>query len=140
MPISESITYLSGADNELEFLFIADLLSTRLDLDHHLNEVVSSCGLQLTPSALLMLLLPLAELDQDRRANRILEQVEQLDTARDSITLIIEEMRGNPAQYDSEHIQEFNSPESRRSCISLIRSWWKNFCNIPPICDDGQED
>ena len=142
MPINESITYLSGDDNELEraFLFIADLLSARLDLDGYLNEVVSSRGLQLTPSTLLMLLLPLAELDQERRSGRILEQVEQLNTARDSISQIIEEMKDHPAQYDLEHIQEFNSPESRRSCISLIRSLWSRFCNIPPICDDGPED
>ena len=142
MPINASITYLSGDNNELEraILAIANRLSAELNLDDYLNEVVGHLSLQLTPSTLLMLLLPLAELDQERQADRILEQVNQLSAARDSISQIIEEMGDNPAQYDLEHIEVFGSPESRRSCTSLIWSWWKRFCNIPPFCGVPEED
>ena len=139
MPIDRSIAYSSNQYNEFnefeaEIFDLANKFSEELNLDDYLNDVVDSFGLQLTPSTLLMLLLPLAELDQEIKANRILEQEYPLNVARDSISQIIREMKYNPAQYDLEYSGRFNSSEYRRSCTSLIQSWWKNFCNIPPFC------
>lgn len=84
-------------------------------------------GIRLTPGARDMVLIPLAEAARGRRG-RFPPGLEYA-----SLETILRTMREDPSLED-----RVDGPGNVRSSLSVIRAFWRNFCNIPPFCD-GRE-
>jgi hypothetical protein len=81
--------------------------------------------ISLTPGAIELIFVPLVE---------ILDRQQKLDFVTLSATLkvLVEEIAAEPDSRD---------PSSQRSSLSVIRAYWKRWCNIPPICGStGKEE
>lgn len=76
-------------------------------------------AIQLTPGAVEILFVPLIEILDTRR---------ELDqrVAAETLRRLFNDISRNPDPRDTQ--------ARRRSSLSVIRAYWKNFCNIPPFC------
>jgi hypothetical protein len=86
-----------------------------------------SAGLRLTGAARRMLALPVEEQYFDGRQPIDWAEVEQ------SIRLLIKTVR------EDESISSL-SRRGDRNAVSVIRAFFKNFCNIPPFCSPTDGD
>lgn len=93
--------------------------------DRILIDVEERVGIRLTAGARDMLLIPLVEA-------RSFAPVTSW-TEAESLERILRSMAEDPSDYDRDGEQG-----KVRSSLSVIRAFWKNFCNIPPFCD-GRE-
>jgi hypothetical protein len=85
-------------------------------------------GIRLTSGARDMLLIPLSESGR-RRGPPGLDF--RFGPEYESLQVILRTMREDPSLEDRE-------TRDVRSSLSVIRAFWRNFCNIPPFCD-GRE-
>ena len=120
---------------------LAKSLTESLDLEGFLSETYAKHKeISFTSGALLMLLIPLFEARQsialleDTRFVRTLN-VRQ-PTVESSLTRMIEEVVDSPAAVDSAllEVQALRDEPKRRTSLSVIQAFWKNFCSIPPFC------
>jgi hypothetical protein len=79
--------------------------------------------IQLTRGAIEMIFVPLVE---------VLELGEKLDQS-----IVAETLRITIATVASE--PDARDKDSKRSSWSVIRAFWRNFCNIPPFCGPAPE-
>ena len=93
-----------------------------------LFEIAASVGIQLTPGAREMLLVPLRESRLARIGGRPISQPFVSGNEYESLVTILRTMRDDPSLEDRE-------TGETRSSFSVIRAFWRNFCNIPPFCD-----
>jgi hypothetical protein len=85
--------------------------------EHHLS---------FTPGAIELLFVPLVE---------ILESGEKLDflEVAESFKIVIGVMNKDPSK------KERKKKGLERSSLSVIKAFWKSWCNIPPFCDATTE-
>jgi hypothetical protein len=81
--------------------------------------------IEFTPGALEVIFVPLVEILQ---SGQKLDQGEVAETLR----ILIQDIAANPVVM--EHSGAKNPATGQRSSWSVIRAYWKNWCNIPPIC------
>jgi hypothetical protein len=107
-----------------------DIGYERVYADRILTDLEERVGIRLTAGARDMLLIPIAEtralegFPPDVRFPRGSEV--------ESIERIMRSMVEDPSANDR------REQRNVRSSLSVIRAFWKNFCNIPPFCD-GRE-
>ena len=79
--------------------------------------------LSLTPGAVELLFVPLIE---------VLESGDKLDFLQLTSTfqIVIQTMKEHPNKKDKSEV---------RSSLSVIKAFWKAWCNIPPLCDETKE-
>jgi hypothetical protein len=87
-------------------------------------------GIDLSPGAYEMIIVPLIEL---------LEDGDTLDIGmvRNTMEKLVMEMAATPS-YRDEHLKK-NQNKKRRSSWSVIKAYWKCWCTIPPICDPTEK-
>jgi len=95
-----------------------------LKIESVIAEQETKYALTLTPDAVEVLLLPfLVELE---RRNGQMEQEKIQHTVERTFT----ELKNDPDKRDS---------GTTRSVFSVIKAWWKGWCDIPPICGPTDE-
>lgn len=87
-------------------------------------------GVELTPGAYEMIVVPLVE---------VLQTGEELnlEMVRNTLEQIVIEVAKEPAARDVT-LSKKNSQQTRSSW-SVIKAFWKRWCNIPPLCDSTGE-
>lgn len=83
--------------------------------------------IELTEGAIEMLSIPIFELVQQGRDINLKELEVSLEE-------IIRSVKEDPAEMDMQRKMIF-----KRSSLSVIRAFWRKFCNIPPFCSRGQK-
>lgn len=141
-------------ENEMDLTeqAIKDLVSRladELEITSQLQGLETRAGVRLTPSAYLMLLVPAFEARQlraRRRSRGIRYLAGDLDplevskaTTLQSIYTLAREARSNPASADRVDEAAYSDPDMPlRTAFSVIKSFWKRFCNIPPFCGEAK--
>jgi hypothetical protein len=101
-------------------------------------------GMQLTPGAILMLMIPLIEAAQIQSEFTDLYRMSpppslsvNRDMAEASISSLLRYIESSPAAADLS-LQPFRESEGRPQLTSLsaIKAFWRGFCNIPPFCGE----
>lgn len=99
------------------------------EIEDLIYSVESETGIILTPEAKQMILIPIHEAfwrgGYDHQELR--------DVAFRSIKKIVSTMVEEPSSRDKDD-------GGLRTSTSVIRSFWKNFCNIPPFCSDKERN
>ena len=123
-------------------------LEIELELQGFLLQVSRDKGIRLTPAAALMLLLPLYEVNLRSAPRRtwIRRTLQRrpllLDKAeiRQSLTMLVQEVAKSPATADLvfEPVGPSQPSVQARSTLSVIKAFWKRFCNIPPFCGEKE--
>lgn len=86
-----------------------------------LDRALRDSRIEITPAARTMLLLPFAEHELTG---------DELPALRETFVTVLRSMREDPDERDAGRF---------RTSFSVIRSWWTNFCNIPPFCRPTRE-
>jgi hypothetical protein len=99
--------------------------SPQREIDYIVLSAERESGVQLTPRARAMLVIPIIEqIDQGRSVD--------LDQARSSILIILKTLREDSFPADSTSF-------GARNTLAVIRGFFQNFCNIPPFCSRTEE-
>jgi hypothetical protein len=99
--------------------------------DRLLVDLEERLGIRLTAGARDMLLIPIFEAQAQGRFGPPFGPIEFLGREVESLEVILRTTSEDPSLYDREG--------RTRSSLSVIRAFWKNFCNIPPFCDGRRE-
>jgi hypothetical protein len=103
----------------------AEAFYSRPEIAEHVNRLERQYNLRLSPGARLMLTVPISE-EFDRLAAEGSERESAFVSTMASLELIFASMAEEPDPRDSD--------SSLRRSPSVIRAFWKRFCNIPPFC------
>src|ERR1017187_6954758 len=109
---------------EREAEILANQIAERLDMTARMQRLEREAGIRLTPRARLMLLLPLSEMS-------IEEYSEAYEAAYKSLKQLLETTRVEAARADlrpSEERGQQTGEGMRRSCRSVVKALWRNFC------------
>lgn len=119
------------SDNRLDELL--EYLETEMGdgFNRFVDEELERGRIQITPAARLMLLLPLYEL-----STRPWLRGPNLERSGDSLRQLLATMAESPAAADA--VPGIGRPRrlAVRSTLSVIKAYWKQFCNIPPFCGE----
>ena len=96
-------------------------------VDMFIREQEVEFGIRLTPGARQMLLIPLTELGP-----KLIEI--EWEQVRSSLSALLSSMKEDPAPSEEELFRE------RRSSLSVIRAFWRKYCNIPPFCQKTDKE
>ncbi len=136
---------------------LANQLLEELELRDFFKRVVDELKVELTPGAYLMLLIPVAEINEQSKseAKRWLDQYQEerlsIDRAQveESLLKLLTEIAQSPAAADRNFKRKdagslwdrfsFRKFLPMRSSLSAIKAYWKRFCNIPPLCGETEE-
>jgi hypothetical protein len=112
-----------------------------------LNEIFQQASMQsfvntsrLSPGAVLMLMIPLIEAARlqgefSTRASSGLPPELDVDSGRvvQSLASLMREIETSPAAAD--RLISWR-PDQRETSLSVIKAFWRRFCNIPPFCGE----
>lgn len=116
-------------ESRLEFLAQLDFLQ-----EHH--------SVRLTEGAVLMLLVPLVEALEQQSRLGIEHPDLSPDQVRSSLDKIVDGLHRSPHPFDVDLTKELaatgqaSSEKPERTAFSVIRQFWQQFCNIPPLCGE----
>lgn len=123
-------------------------LKQEFNLEALFDEVIYGQGITLSPAAQLLLIAPLVEAIAFQRhwqAQGVQDTALKIDTEtiRQSLQRLVADAKESPARADrfpDELTMESTdgSHWSMRSAFSIIKSYWDNFCNIPPFCGETE--
>ena len=158
-------TFLGGSSGDGRTLMeqLVNQLEVDLELADFLRHVANDLKIEMTPGAYLMLLVPLAEVNslalaEFRRTNpyyrwkyRSEKLVLDRQLVEHSLRTLMREMAESPAAFDKALPRDSDDRAhfwSRlrfwdalpvRTSISVVKAFWKRFCNIPPFCGETDE-
>jgi hypothetical protein len=91
-------------------------------------------NIKLTPAAVLMLMLPLV--DAETREGVLGKGFFDVsdNELRLSLKQMLKSMADDPARADALFSIEPSTVPEERSALSVVKAFWKTFCNIPPFC------
>ena len=118
------------------------ILESRLEFLPQLDFLQERYSVRLTEGAVLMLLLPLVEaLEQQSRLG-----IEHPDLSpeqvRSSLEKMVDGVHRSPHQFDVDLTKKLeakgqaSSEKPERTVFSVIRQFWQQFCNVPPLCGE----
>lgn len=125
---------------------LANNLKQAFQLEGLFSEVILEQRIALSPAAQLMLVVPIVEAHamqsywQEKGGQDAALNVDA-DAIRQSLRQLILEAKINPARADQvpdelKMEDEVGKEWSMRSTFSLIKSFARHFCNIPPFCGE----
>lgn len=98
--------------------------------------------LHLSPGARLMLLIPLLEIAEAEDVTGGEIALPSPATVEDSLSSVVNGMQEAGAEFDARFAKAVEEPgvtaASRRSSLSIIKEFWRQFCRIPPFCGERQ--
>jgi hypothetical protein len=111
---------------------LRDLLVKKAELDSFMANWTER--LEPTDSAIVMLLLPLVDIVEDR--SQLGSRFSDVSDAELQATLntLLRTMGSDPARADE--VYSAATQKSHRSALSVIKAYWRRFCNIPPFCGE----
>ena len=122
-------------------------LESDLQLESFLKTEQARRRVQLSDGATLMLLVPLLEAKQQLLAmwpdgknvfsQRELDNIRP-ETIEDSLKKLLDAMTESPAEVD--RVLSTASQPRRLTALSVIKSFWSKFCNIPPFCGESKSE
>jgi hypothetical protein len=109
------------------------------------SEAVKELDLRLTPGAILMLMIPLLEAAKLQETftdvYRMIPPPQLLSVGKDlavsSLSRLLLDVQESPSAADNQlqlYLKAQGYPFA--SSLSVIKAFWKNFCNIPPFCGE----
>jgi hypothetical protein len=142
---SDSITEDFYDTTGAEVVDLARKMKSKMGIETYLEDKLRDHDVFFTPGAYMLLAAALQDAAYFQRIRQRMPGGEgssdfSLDDVRKTIDIIVREAKENPAYIDRypEELpfRSANMPGSRpgRSAISVIKAFWKRYCNIPPLC------
>lgn len=127
-------------------LKLARRIKRELKVEEYLEDALDENQIFITPGAYLMITVPLfeaAHLQHYRSELGVRDSVLDTDVEmmRESIKRIVTDITSNPARADQvpeerEGFDEEGERRSVRTSLSMLKAFFRNFCNIPPFCGE----
>lgn len=137
-----------GGDVNLMIQLVLDL-EERLGISGQLRDALAAQDVTITLGAYLLLLIPLYEatrLDSPRDPpsgimlpTRLAVDPQMASEAVGSVAKLLNEAASDPAAFDVDLAEQRSSGGKVGRIItslSIIKSYWKKFCDIPPFCGE----
>lgn len=137
------------ADAHWKMQELAINLKEQYQLDALFDQVIYEQQIAVSPGAQLMLIVPIIEAmamqdywQQEGTQNSVVNV--DMDTIRQSLRQLVREAKNNPAhadQFPDQLTMEDSVGREWSMCSSpsIIKSFFRRFCNIPPFCSEKTE-
>ncbi|MCF8369343.1 MAG: hypothetical protein K9G76_09900 [Bacteroidales bacterium] len=128
--LPNKLRYQTGDPTENEdWYFLSNYSETARKYEELIHLLSNRIGIQLSPAAKELLIIPILEQYQIKG---------ELDywEVENSLNSILRLAKNEPSVIESDN-------SNKRTTMSIIKAWWKDFCNIPPFCtkkDKNEKD
>lgn len=118
------------------------ILEDVLGFSETLSILERSYGVKMSSSAVLLLVVPILERVEMYEHSDRKSKLPTSEELRETLEMIVQGVATEPVPFDYELNRVMGETQEElgiiRSTLSVIKQFWKNFCNMPPFCGETE--